>query len=150
MSAAVLVAIILGIVVLGGGAYWYMQNQKGSTVDLQTPEISQTTNSPQPQTTQQNAPATSQTSTGSVSDPRCPTLTHDFGLGATDAQTEGDLGRLISFLDSHDYYGDARTDGTFNEQTSAALSAWQKSAGLDGLGVVGPKTRAAIAQACNQ
>ncbi len=79
----------------------------------------------------------------------CAAITHNFGIGATDASVGGDLSRLITFLDKANYFGDARIDGTFNEQTSASLRSWQKSVGLDGVGVVGPKTRAAIDKACN-
>jgi hypothetical protein len=141
-----LLLAIIGLLLVGGGIYIYSQQAKtsitgpsGVATTTQTLKNNQASTKPYPSTN------------STISDSNCPTLAHDFGLGATDAQTGGDLGLLINFLDSHNYYGDARSDGTFNEQTSSSLRGWQESVGLkDELGVVGPKTRIAIVQSCNK
>jgi peptidoglycan hydrolase-like protein with peptidoglycan-binding domain len=79
----------------------------------------------------------------------CTTLTHDFGLGATNETTEGDLEKLVTFLDVHHFLGDARLDGTFNEQVSTALKLWQRKAGIALSGVVDAQTRISIAHTCD-
>src|SRR5262249_8182994 len=79
-------------------------------------------------------------STGALS---CVNLTNTLNVGATDAQTGGDVSALQAFL------GIAPTTGYFGQQTRAAVGQWQEAHGIVAsgsadLGLVGPKTRAAM------
>lgn len=80
----------------------------------------------------------------------CPTFTRTLLRGATDATTNGEVTRLQQFL------GISPTTGWFGTLTEAAVGRWQVAEGLlptsatvrDGLGVVGPKTRARMGEGC--
>ncbi|HTR18678.1 MAG TPA: peptidoglycan-binding domain-containing protein [Candidatus Paceibacterota bacterium] len=96
--------------------------------------------------------ATSAASTGGSYVPAaCPLLTRSLSLGASGA----DVASLQSFLIAQ---GDlqASATGYFGTLTQAAVSQWQQQHGVVaggdptavGLGVVGPKTRAAIQTSC--
>ena len=80
----------------------------------------------------------------------CPTLTHDFGLGDTDVSTNGEVSLLQRFLIEHHYNGELGVTGMFDAgATKTNLINFQKANGLEGLGVVGPKTRAMIVSICS-
>ena len=79
----------------------------------------------------------------------CPQLTRDLGPGDTDATTNGEVSLLQKFLIEHHYNSAQGVTGTFDEgATKTNLVRFQKDNGLQGLGVVGPKTRAVIQAKC--
>lgn len=81
----------------------------------------------------------------------CPVISRTLSLGVSG----GDVTSLQQFLAQEGYLGSST--GHFDVTTQSAVAAWQEkngvvsggSAATTGLGVVGPKTRAAIAGSCN-
>lgn len=79
----------------------------------------------------------------------CPTLPRSLSIGASGA----DVTSLQTFLSQEGYFQTSPT-GYFGSVTQAAVGAWQEAQGVvsgasdPGFGIVGPKTRAAIAAAC--
>lgn len=88
---------------------------------------------------------------------QCIALTHSLTFGDTDARTGGEVSFLQHYLSGA--LADFPTDnvtGRFGPLTLAALKEWQSAQGIvsggdansTGWGVVGPKTRAALARGC--
>ena len=147
VSAAVLLAILLGIVVLGGGAYFVMhQNSAPQTATEQDSNTDITNNG-----TQVKQPAVTDSSGSATKPVSCLYLTHDLSIGSTDTATGGEVSKLQTFLKTEGATEVAIT-GSFDTTTSAALQRWQTAHGISittsGTGVVGPKTRAVMSQNC--
>ena len=78
----------------------------------------------------------------------CLTITQNLYVGLTDKTSKGQVSQLQAFFDIH-------PRGYFGAITKAAVQSWQAShsiatQGVLGYGVVGPKTRAALACAGTQ
>jgi hypothetical protein len=84
----------------------------------------------------------------STSDSSGCSFTHDFSYGATDSTTGGEVSKLQQFLINEGVYPEAAVTGYFGASTSRALQTWQVKHGISlttsGIGVFGPKTRAAM------
>lgn len=83
----------------------------------------------------------------------CPKVDRNLSYGDTDAKTNGAVSELHMFLDSYHGRGGAEGillgAGKYGPKTAAEIKAFQKENGLEGLGMVGPKTRALIQKKCN-
>lgn len=83
----------------------------------------------------------------------CPQLNSNFGKGESDAATFGQVSRLQHFLNTRltvptparAALTPLKETGFFGPKTEAYLRVFQKQYGLQGLGMVGPKTRSKIA-----
>jgi peptidoglycan hydrolase-like protein with peptidoglycan-binding domain len=79
---------------------------------------------------------------------RCVLLKHDLTIGSSDATTGGEVTLLQHFLRDERVFPHNIT-GYFGTLTSAAVQEWQAAHGIfataSGRGVVGPKTRALMA-----
>jgi N-acetylmuramoyl-L-alanine amidase len=97
-------------------------------------------------------PAASTSASASVSGPMCPTLYRTLSIGASGT----DVASLQTFLAESGFFN-AQATGYFGSITQASVASWQESKGVvsggdansTGLGVVGPKTRAAISTSCS-
>lgn len=93
---------------------------------------------------------------GVVSAGSCPSLTHTLRRGAADATTNGEVSMLQRFLTGSGHYTFGEITGYYGSVTETAVQKWQSQNGVvsdgspdtTGFGVVGPRTRAAIAAAC--
>jgi len=93
--------------------------------------------------------------TGSV---QCAAITHNMGLGDTDATTGGDVTRLQQFLVASGLLTmpTGVSFGIFGPLTEVAVRQWQSEHGIvksgrpdtTGFGYVGPRTMTALLQAC--
>lgn len=128
-------AVAVAAALAGAGLAWVLGGSGGeaSTVTLTTTEtttVVETTTSPTPTTTpEQTTPTTAE--------PVPPTV------------REGDSGEAVRAVQQSlaDLGYDVTVDGTFGEQTTVAVVAFQTASGLEPDGVVGPATYAALAAA---
>jgi len=76
----------------------------------------------------------------------CLTLTHDMGIGATDATSGGDVTKLQNFLIARGFLQvkSSADLGTYGPQTSRGVAQFQKGHGIIATGYVGPITRSNI------
>lgn len=82
-------------------------------------------------------------------DAACVAIAHDFSMGATDANTGGDVTKLQQFLAKDlSIYPEGVVTGYFGPATSRALQRWQIrhdiTITIPGIGAFGPKTRKAM------
>lgn len=104
------------------------------------------------QTNSDDAGRTVYPSTPSV----CVELSRNLYLGLSDAQTNGEVGKLQQFLISTGDYTYGEVTGYFGPATEQAVKRWQSRNGVvssgtpdsTGYGAVGPSTRTAMARAC--
>jgi peptidoglycan hydrolase-like protein with peptidoglycan-binding domain len=97
------------------------------------------------------APASAPTVNASASGTSCLDLTRTLSVGSSGA----DVVQLQNFLAQQGFFGVSAT-GYFGTVTQSGVALWQEkngvvsggSASTTGLGVVGPRTRAAMAAAC--
>ncbi|MFM2414496.1 MAG: putative peptidoglycan binding domain [Candidatus Parcubacteria bacterium] len=83
----------------------------------------------------------------------CPQLHSNFGKGDSDSSTDGQVSRLQRFLNTrltvptpmNKALEPLKMTGFFGPKTERYLRQFQKQYGLQGLGMVGPKTRSKIA-----
>src|SRR3989344_220750 len=122
----VLIAILLGVTVFGGGAYFVVQQKSASQATSEIPDTiiptntqttvdTQTTQNTQPKTeTQQpakqevkttvNTPAVGDSNhepgfvVNSFYSVKCPFITYSIVVGSSDATTEGQVSKLQDFL----------------------------------------------------
>jgi len=89
-------------------------------------------------------PAPSHAETETVSPASAPTgiLTRTLSLGSTGP----DVYALQEFLRAHGYFTYPTSTGFFGPVTEAAVIAFQRDNGIDPIGIVGPVTRAKIAE----
>jgi len=95
-------------------------------------------------------PAIGNTTLSPLSNPACISLSNNLYVDVTDATTDGEISKLQRFLNG-------RVTGYFGPATLQLVQNWQASNGVvssgspdtNGYGYVGPKTRLAMAQDCN-
>lgn len=81
----------------------------------------------------------------------CPVLVHDLEPGDNDAGTRGEVTKLQTFLVAHGYTDKQFVTGVFDDNaTLTNLMRFQMNHGIEGIGVVGPKTRALITEMCSE
>ena len=79
----------------------------------------------------------------------CTTLIHGLAYGSRDSATGGEVTALQTFLSSQGLFSVTPT-GFYGSITARAVANFQAARGIASIGIVGPLTRAAIAQAsCN-
>ncbi len=79
----------------------------------------------------------------------CTQLTHGLAYGSRDYATGGDVTALQTFLSTQGLFSLTPT-GFFGSITASAVTQFQATHGISAIGIVGPFTRAAIAQvSCN-
>lgn len=84
----------------------------------------------------------------------CLNLTRTLTIGSSNVAgpPNGEVSRLQSFLAKEGVYPSMVITGQFDQATSDAVQKWQSTHGISittpGVGVVGPKTRAAMAENC--
>jgi hypothetical protein len=104
--------------------------------------------------TQANNALSAQTNQASVSSKQnglCIDLTQTLTIGSTDAQYDGEVHQLQTFLSKEGVYPEGMITGTFDQATSRAVQNWQTAHGISlsgNVAVVGPKTRLAMMQNC--
>ena len=84
---------------------------------------------------------------GSFTSPYCPVITYDLQSGDNDRDTGGQVSSFQKFLAAH--YGIPTQDvvtGFYGDKTAVYAVRFQREMGLQGLGGVGEKTRAALAK----
>lgn len=100
--------------------------------------------------TLKNQTSVSTTPTSSIGS--CLNLTQTLTVGSSDSAWNGEVSRLQQFLAKEGVYPEGLLTGYFGQATSRAVQKWQSSHGIAittaGVAVVGPKTRAAMAQNC--
>lgn len=78
----------------------------------------------------------------------CANFSHTLSLGSADSTTGGEVSKLQHLLKTAGVLS-AEVNGYFGPATSAAVQKWQVAHGIaittQGVGVVGPKTRASMA-----
>ncbi len=85
---------------------------------------------------------------------RCTALVHELSKGTADADTGGEVSRLQSILAQDPaVYPEGLVTGYYGEATQRAVERFQEKheiaqEGAAGFGLIGPKTRAALASAC--
>lgn len=133
---ALLGAVAVVAALAGAGLSWVLgAGGEASTVTLtstETTTVVETTTSPTPTTApEQTTPTTAE--------PAPPTV------------REGDRGEAVRAVQQSlaELGYDVTVDGTFGEQTAAAVAAFQTASGLESDGVVGPATYAALAAAAS-
>src|SRR3990167_8948396 len=77
-------------------------------------------------------------------DSTCPTLSRTLARGSRG----NDVVQLQQFLIAQGSLQSGLATGYFGVLTEASVKSWQSQNGVDSIGIVGPKTRAAIARAC--
>lgn len=90
----------------------------------------------------------------------CVSLANTLSVGSTDAMTGGEVSKLQAFLmgqstvSGDPIYPERLETGYFGQATSRAVQKWQTANGIaittPGVGIVGPKTRAAMTAKCNR
>ena len=87
----------------------------------------------------------------------CLVLAHDMRTGSTDADTDGEVSALQTFLAVDEtIYPEGLVTGFYGPATTRAVQRWQKTRDIvgsgtpetTGYGVVGPRTRASFARDC--
>lgn len=73
----------------------------------------------------------------------CPQITVQLSIGSTDARTGGQVSQLQQFFASR--YGNQPVTGYFGVLTRANVVRYQQEVGLSPVGMVGPYTRASLA-----
>ena len=83
----------------------------------------------------------------------CPKIDRNISYGDIDVKTNNSVSELHKFLDSSHGRGGVQGillgSGRYGPKTEAEVKEFQKANGLEGLGMVGPKTRILIKQRCN-
>ncbi len=89
----------------------------------------------------------------------CVVLSNNLSPGDTDETKDGEVSKLQQFLaQDSDVYPEATVNGSYGNQTRRAVERFQAAKGIrssgspetNGYGAVGPSTRAAIANSCNE
>lgn len=88
----------------------------------------------------------------------CFALQHHLSQGSKDADTDGEVTKLQSFLKEKGYYDYPTVTGYFGSATVQAVQKWQAAQGIvssgttesTGYGAVGPKTRTSFTQWCGK
>ena len=78
-------------------------------------------------------------------DSTCPTISRSLSRGSRGS----DVIQLQQFLIAQGYLQSGLATGYFGAMTEASVKSWQSQNGVDAVGIVGPKTRAAIARRCS-
>lgn len=75
----------------------------------------------------------------------CPVLTRNLARGSVG----DDVKQLQQYLIAQGFLAAGNDTGYFGALTEAAVKQWQSAHGIEPLGIVGPKTRAAITASCS-
>ncbi len=78
----------------------------------------------------------------------CATLTRTLSKGHNDIGTNGEVSQLQGFLTDYFNLGDAITSGYYGVLTEKYVKQFQAQNGIEQVGYLGQKTRAAIARVC--
>lgn len=132
-NVKVLIAIALGLMAVGGGTYFIIQ-QKSALQKINS-EV--------------------KSDTGFVMNEfhseKCPFITYPMAIGTSDATTDGQVSKLQDFLREQNVFTKAST-GYFDRDTTDAVTKWQKYVGFAGQlktsGTVDPKTQEYINNLC--
>lgn len=78
----------------------------------------------------------------------CAAFTHALAQGSTDVTTGGEVSRLQQTLISAGVLASGSATGFYGSVTAGAVSKFQAQNGLSAVGIVGPATRALLANRC--